>query len=65
MKIRIYYNKRRLKRKLSALCFIIGVVGMIYAGSSFEATGQIESILYAVGSLISLLIAVKLLNWEV
>ena len=61
MKIRIYYNKRKLKNKITALLLFGGMFSMYYAGSSFEATGNIDSIAFAVGGLISLLIGTKLL----
>ena len=61
MKIRIYYNKRKLKNKITALLLFGGMFSIYYAGSSFEANGNIDSIAYAIGGMISVIIGTKLL----
>lgn len=59
MKIRIYYNKRKLKDRLTALLLCGGAFSMFYAASSFELTGDVDSLWFAIGGLISFMIGMK------
>jgi|GEM_PF-5714322 hypothetical protein len=59
MRIRIYYNKRKLKDRLTALLLGGGAFSMFYAASSFDNTGNIDSLWFAIGGLISFMIGLK------